>query len=241
MLKSFVQSLGDLVYPPHCYSCQKYLTAAERPRLLCHACYQSIPWNKRPACPKCSRYLGPMPQDAVCSSCRQQHLYFDFAWSVCLYEDPIRHLIHQFKFHNQTQLRKPLSQLMIDHIEHYELDMAQFDIVVPIPLHPTKYRERGYNQAQLLAQLIAQKYDKMMLVSLLKRVRHTPSQITLSRKNRFTNVEGSFRINTRLNINNKNIVIIDDLLTTGATASEAARCLKTHGAKRVGLLTLSIA
>lgn len=130
---------------------------------------------------------------------------------------------------------------MIRFIKKRGLDIDQFDMIVPIPLHAAKYRERGYNQAELLAVPLAQKYDKMILVSLLKRVRNTPSQTSLSRKNRFTNVQGSFRINARININNKNILIIDDLLTTGATASEASLCLKMHGAAKVGILTLSIA
>ena len=241
MLRSLIQGFGDLVYPPFCYVCRSALDIFERPSYLCSFCQESIQWNRTPACPRCSRYLGPVPKNCICTSCQKQKHHFDFAWSACLYEEPLRGLIHQFKFHQQTILRKPLSQLMIQFIEKRGLDIDQFDIILPIPLHAAKYRERGYNQAELLAVPLAQKYDKMILVSLLKRVRNTPSQTSLSRKNRFTNVQGSFKINARININNKNILIIDDLLTTGATASEASLCLKTHGAAKVGILTLSIA
>ena len=240
MFRSLCRGLGDLVYPPFCFACQSALRAEERPLLLCHLCLQSISWNRSPACPKCSRYLGPHPQTVLCSGCRRQKLYFDFAWSACLFEEPLRGLIHQFKFQERRFLYKLFSRMMLDFISRNGLDIGQFDILVPMPLSAAKYRERGYNQAQLLAAPIARAHRKLMLTSLLQRSRYTPSQTSLSRKNRFTNVRGSFRINPRVPITNKNILIIDDLLTTGASASEASFCLKARGAAKVGVLTLAI-
>lgn len=129
---------------------------------------------------------------------------------------------------------------MIDFVQNYHLDIRQFDQIVPIPLFHSRLRERGYNQSQLLAEPIGQRYKIPLLHNTLIRVRETEHQTLLSEKERWTNIRGAFRIKYPERVYSKNILIIDDLLTTGATASEAARSLKDAGAKTVGVLTLAI-
>lgn len=129
---------------------------------------------------------------------------------------------------------------MIQFITQNNLDISQFNIITPIPLHAARFRERGYNQSELLAKIIAQKYQIPLIPNLLKRCYNTPSQTLLSQKDRWTNISDAFRINDSRDIRDQNILIIDDLLTTGATASEAALVLKKHGAPKVGILTLAI-
>ena len=113
-------------------------------------------------------------------------------------------------------------------------------MMIPVPLHPTRLRERGYNQSCLLADGISSAFGIPIVLNKLTRIRNTEPQAMLEAKNRFTNIHGAFTIKNSQGITRKNILIIDDLLTTGATASEAARILKTAGAKRVGVLTLAI-
>jgi len=133
-----------------------------------------------------------------------------------------------------------MNALMVRFIDTYQLDIHQFDFIMPIPLFSTRLRERGYNQSQLLAEPIAQKYSIPLSLRHLTRVRNTEHQTFLKEKERWTNIQGAFRISNPAEVSGKNILIIDDLLTTGATASEAARTLKAAGAAVVGVFTLAI-
>jgi len=130
---------------------------------------------------------------------------------------------------------------MASFIREYHLDIGQFDWVAPIPLHPSKLRERGFNQSLLLAEQLCRNFDKKLRPDVLLKVRQTKNQAELSQKERWTNMEGAFRIKRSEKVSGKNILLIDDLLTTGATASEAARALKENGAQKVAVYTLAVA
>lgn len=129
---------------------------------------------------------------------------------------------------------------MTDFVRAYRLDIKQFDVIVPVPLHPARLRERGYNQSQLLAEHLAEEYQISLAGNSLVRVRHTEHQTLLNEKERWTNIHEAFRIGHSAEVSCKNILVIDDLLTTGATASETARTLKNAGAATVGVFTLAI-
>ncbi|MBI5024709.1 MAG: ComF family protein [Candidatus Omnitrophica bacterium] len=241
MFKDLVQGLGHLVYPPHCLVCSTHYTAHPPGSGVCPPCRAAIVFNRPPFCRKCSRHLG-ISATNICKECRKAGPSFDFAWSACLYEDPIKDLLHRFKYGQKTQLRRLFAEVMISFIKEYGLDTGQFDAIVPIPLSSTRSRERGYNQAQLLAQELAREFSIPLAPegNHLRRVRHTGPQSFLDEKQRWTNIKGAFTIRKLNNLKHKNILLIDDLLTTGATASEAARVLKDAGAGTVGVLTLAI-
>jgi len=149
-------------------------------------------------------------------------------------------MLLSFKYHQRPYLRHQLADHMISFIQSYNLDINQFDSIVPIPLFSSKLRERGYNQAQLLAQIIAQKYKINLSGDNLIRVKNTSSQSSLSQKERWTNIHGAFRIKYSYAFRGKALLLIDDLMTTGSTASEAAGVLKSCKASKVGILTLAI-
>ena len=130
---------------------------------------------------------------------------------------------------------------MVDFVEQHGIRLNQFDLIVPVPLSSTRQRERGYNQSQLLAEQIALNYSLKLSINNLIRTRHTNFQAQLSVKERWTNIHGAFRIKHPSEFQNKSVLVIDDLLTTGATASEAARVLRNSGANEIGVLTLAIA
>lgn len=134
-----------------------------------------------------------------------------------------------------------MCDLMAGFIRRHELDIAQFDQIVPVPLSPTRLRERGYNQAELLAAGVASLFNVPLSVRNLVRLRHTQSQVFLPQKERWTNISGAFTISFPNKIKGRNVLLVDDLLTTGATASEASKALKHAGARRVGVLTFAIA
>lgn len=155
--------------------------------------------------------------------------------------EPLRGLMHRFKYEQRTYLRHIFCELMIEFIKTYYLDIHQFDLIVPMPLSTTRLRERGYNQSELLAARISSYYEIPLCSKNLLRLRHSPSQSTLSLKERWTNVHDAFRIKNHEIFKGRSVLIIDDLLTTGATASQAASTLKKAQAKTVGVLTLAIA
>jgi ComF family protein len=129
---------------------------------------------------------------------------------------------------------------MIDFIDRHHLPLRQFDLIAPIPLHAVRLRERGYNQSALLSQDLSRHYGIRHRDDLLTRQKNTPTQTELGAKQRWTNMEGAFRIKNLSGIDGKSIVLIDDLYTTGATVHSAAQTLKAAGAARICVLTLSI-
>jgi competence protein ComFC len=177
----------------------------------------------------------------TCRECTSNKPHFDFSWSAFQYNDPLRELIHAFKFNQRTFLRHFFARIMSAHISEYSFDIQQFDMLIPIPLFPTRFKERGYNQSELLAQLIGKEFNIPLSTKSLQKIRYTQNQSEMLRKERWTNIQGAFRMRPSLRLEDKKVLIIDDLLTTGATASEAARILKQNGAKLVGVFTLAVA
>ena len=239
MLKHLLTGLCDLVYPPHCLICKTHVLTSSPGDILCLNCQKNLVPNIPPFCPKCSRHLENI-QHPKCRECTKNDPQFDFVWAACLYKDPLKHLIYQFKYNQKPYLSKLFIQYIGNFVQIYHLDIKQFDIIVPVPLFPSRLRERGYNQSELLAELIAFKYHTNLSLANLVRIRNTEHQTFLTEKERWTNIRGAFRIVNSAKFSGKNILIIDDLLTTGATVSNAAGVLKDAGAQTVGVLTLAI-
>jgi len=240
MLQDLLQGFRELVFPDNCFLCRTYLPPPHQEQ-LCASCRLGIIPNTPPFCQQCSRHLSYFTEQGQCLSCLGKHdFFFDRAWSACLYEEPLPQLLHAFKYHDKTHLRKLFHQLLTKYIDRYHLPIDQFDMVIPIPLHPARQRERGYNQAELLSRQLALHYKRPHRRDILKRCKYTPSQTQGQAKQRWTNVDDAFRINTFLDVADKQILIVDDLLTTAATVNSASQCLKEAGAAYVGVLTLAV-
>jgi ComF family protein len=151
----------------------------------------------------------------------------------------IKELIHQFKYKNREYLDKLLARLMIDFIKEYDLPMEIIDLVIPVPLYTSRLREREFNQALLLSKEIALEFKKKLVYDNLVRLRNTRTQTRLKDSERLLNVRNSFALAKEKDIKGKNILLIDDVLTTAATVSEAASALKHAGANVVFVLTLA--
>lgn len=241
MLKNLFKGLLDLIYPLNCLLCRKRLSADNKEETLCGDCRKTIEPNFPPFCQKCSRHLKEANPLNLCPDCQRARHYFDRAWAAVLYNEPMHTLIHQFKYQNKTGLRKLFAGLLLSFIEKYSIDMSAYDIIVSVPLHPTRLRERGYNQTEFLAESLSKEFHLAIISKNLSRMRHTKNQALLGKKERWTNIQGAFKINDPSGFQKTSVLIVDDLFTTGATASEAARLLKEAGAKKVDVLTLSIA
>ena len=239
MFANLVQGIKELVFPDNCWVCRAYLNSRHE-RQLCPACLDSIPRNVPPFCGLCSRHLEQYSDDGLCASCRGQTRYYDRAWGACLYDEPMRQLIHAFKYNGKTALRKTFLNLMREHIDTYHVPLSQFDITAPIPLHAARLRERGFNQAGILSDALCRHYQMAHCADLLWRARPTETQTALDQKQRWTNLQGAFKMNLSKAVTAKSVLLVDDLLTTGATIDAASACLKKAGASYVGVLTLAI-
>jgi ComF family protein len=159
--------------------------------------------------------------------------------SVSVYEGELRTAIHRFKFKKRKKLAQPLGVLLVNYLGNGQtVKMDEIDIIVPVPLHRKRLRERGFNQVKLLGESIS-KYYEVPTVSALERTRNTDLQFGLPREQRFKNVRGAFKIADSKAVYNKRVLLLDDIYTTGATIAECSTVLKRGGAKRVEILTLS--
>ena len=240
MLKSFFHGLAGLIYPPNCLLCRSRLGQEEQENLLCPLCADSIKPNRPPFCGKCSRPLREDFEQNFCRDCRQTEYDFNRAWAATLYNDTMKTLIHFFKYENKTSLRKTFSKLISVFLNDHAFELARFDYLVPVPLHRARLRERGYNQSELILEPLRGTLGVPLASGKLLRKRYTPNQALLGKKERWTNIRGAFTINDSLFFKEKSVLLFDDLFTTGATVSEAARTLKNAGAKEVSVLTLAI-
>lgn len=165
----------------------------------------------------------------VCGQCIKKPPYFDSVISYYRFEEPLRTLLHDFKYKKALYLRSFLAQLMIN---AFQSKIFKPDCLVPIPLHPQRLRERGFNQAAELAKLLAKQLNFPCNTRLCQKIINTPPQVGLNHKQRRKNLRHSFTVRAN---NYQHIILIDDLLTTGSTANEVARILKQQGVKRVDL------
>lgn len=240
MLKSIWTGVMDIIFPRNCMLCRHYHPATARDP-LCPRCRAMLPVNKPPFCIRCSRHLNNVTEESLCPSCRNRLPSFDEAWALLHYEGPARELLHRFKFHNKTSVRHTFATLLRGFTQRYALQFPDAAMVIPIPLHPVRLRERGYNQALLLAGCVAREFNLPLREDILIRARHTPRQSELDAKDRWTNIKEAFRIKNSDAIVGRAIIVVDDILTTTATASEAANTLKDAGASRVIVITLGLA
>jgi competence protein ComFC len=176
----------------------------------------------------------PLDDQGRCALCRRGVRGFDAAYSYGFYENELRGLIHLFKYGRISSLSKPLGRLLSRALprEH------SFDVIVPMPLYWRKRWERGFNQAELLAVELGRRTN-VPVRNALRRVRNTASQAGLTSAKRRENVSGAFQSKRRSSVDGQSILLIDDVMTTGATAASCARALKRGGAKQVTLLTLA--
>jgi ComF family protein len=201
---------------------------------FCPDCWMKIEFISDPYCLQCST---PLPADYLgqqCHGCAEHAPQFDRSRSIFRYDELTKVMIHDFKFNDKTIYAKGLGELAFKFANSL---IAESDIIIPVPIHPTRLRKRKYNHAALLAKKIAKLAKIKVDVDAIIKNSQTHSQVGLSRVERVKNLRDSFEISNSANVKGKNILLIDDVMTTGATANECARILKKCGAKRVFVVT----
>ncbi len=231
------RSITDIVFPPLCLGCQTRLSDHDA---LCPECWRGIDFIRPPIC---DRFGIPMPYDIgapmVSAAAAANPPLFDRARAVARYDGLMRALIHDFKFRDLHDARRLFGRWLCQAGENL---ISDCDVVVPVPLARWRLLSRRFNQAHLLADEIARTTHKPLLSTALKRVRSTPHQVGLTRLQRERNVAGAFAIDPAYSskIAGKNVLLVDDVMTTGATASESAKVLRSAGAARIDVLVLAL-
>jgi ComF family protein len=220
------QALSDLLFPPRCAACGR---AAG---WFCRECQKSIDFVEPPFCPLCGRST---PSAELCRFCRVNPLEIYGIRSVGYLEGALRTAIHRFKYSNLRALSKPLGRLASENLARYDLPI---DTVVPVPLHTSRLRQRGYNQAELLAREMAKVTGLDIASGSLRRVRSTVPQVGLTAIERRKNVSRAFEC-TPSTLVGRRVLLLDDVCTTGATLEACSIALRAAGVDKVWGYTLA--
>jgi ComF family protein len=225
-----LRGLVSLFYPSSCAGCT---APVESGAFLCARCLEEAPRLRAPFCERCSQpFSGAITETFTCANCHDRVLHFDAAVSVYRSRGVVREVMHQFKYGKQLHLRHPLGEWLAETLDDSRLRDHSFDCIVPVPLHPARERERGFNQARILADLLAQR-SGLPVRPILQRIRYTTTQTQFDRAQRMENLAGAFRLRRGLDVQDWRVLLVDDVLTTGSTLSECAGVLKEHGAASV--------
>lgn len=250
-LKKYTNEILDLVYPKTCFGCKTKLLSGSK-IYLCRDCLEKIGELKSPFCISCG---SPRPFDYSdliekynllekdnvyykCPQCTGYKYYFSRGYTSSLYDGLIRECIHGLKYNSHTYLGYTLAEIMLDFaLKNIQLQCV--DLIMPVPLHWKKYRDRGFNQSLILSRTLSKRTGIPLVNKGLVRVKSIPSQVKLSRKDRIHNLKGAFKVKEKECFADKNILLVDDVFTTGATMNECAKTLIESGAKEVWAFSLA--
>ncbi len=221
-----LRALLDLLFPPRCGSCGR------GGAWLCSACLAQVEWLTPPLCSLCGE---PLTSGQRCLRWRHHPVLLDGLRSAAWYVGPLRNAIHRLKYRGQRVLAEPLGAILL---QGWRREPPPAELLVPVPLHSRRTRERGYNQATLLAQQLGRATGLPVDALSLQRIRHTRSQVDLSAGERLANVEGAFACRGQA-FRGRAVCLIDDICTTGATLQASAVALREAGAATVWAFTLA--
>jgi len=225
-------------YPETCQIC-KTGRAAAREGFVCADCWSQVRFIKPPFCGRCGLpYAGDFTAPFECANCREMNLRFSFARSAVVAHNVVREAIHRYKYQRALWFEPFLADLLLREALPV-LRGQNWDYVVPVPLFPVKQREREFNQAERLAARLGAAAEIPLNTKLLRRIRATATQTRLTRRERAENMRGAFTIRSGAQLDGERIILVDDVLTTGATTSACAQVLKAAGAGEVCVWTIA--
>jgi ComF family protein len=233
--RRLAKSAVDTLYPPTCLACRG---ATDAHGALCPKCWSRMRFIERPYC---ERLGTPFEQDLGDGLLSPQAMadppVYARARAVARFEDgPARKLVHRLKYSDRSELARPMGRWMAR--AGAEI-LAEADLLAPVPLHPLRLWRRRFNQAAMLAREVARASGKPCDLGALVRVKATHSQVGLSRAQRAENVQGAFKVTDGAAVKGRNVVLVDDVMTSGATANAASRAIVRAGARRVDVLVFA--
>ncbi len=229
----------DVFYPPRCVLCGASLDEGEDS--VCAQCTHNLPLIYSPHCPRCCRPIltrgGP---EHLCSECatRVQPAVLRIV-AAGMFRDDIRELIHLYKYSYHSYLAVFLAQRILHQARRLNA-INDIDLIVPVPLHWRRLRNRGFNQAREIGKILSDKTGIPLIPSRhFSRIRHTTPQVTLSAAGRKENIRGAFAVRDKNTIKGKSIALVDDVITTGSTTDECARTLRKAGADEISVFVIA--
>ena len=230
----FFRRVLDYILPVQCKACGRVIPSAMGPSGFCDPCWATARLFTGPACSRCGRPFESGP-DHPCAACESRPPAYDRAAAAGPYEGVLAQAITLFKYRRKTGLARPLGALLADRLAA----LPPVDLVIPIPLHPRRLREREFNQSLLLAQEVSRPAGLPLAYQAVARVGWAPPQVELSGPDRLTNVRGAFEVRDASAVAERSVLLVDDVMTTGATVNECAKALRKAGAAAVYVLTVA--
>lgn len=238
LLNNGVDASLNFFYPPVCQICHEQ-RATPREGYVCADCWTDVRFIQPPFCERCGLpYEGEITSPFECSNCREMELHFCSARSAVAARGVVLDAVHRYKYFRALWFEPFLADLLIRQAKPV-LDKENWDLIVPVPLHCLKKREREFNQAERLANQLSRATHIPMNRNLLERVEFTRTQTLLTRPQRMANVRTAFRMRNEKKLNGEKIIVIDDVLTTGATTSACAKILRKAGAGKICVWTVA--
>ncbi|MBC7756208.1 MAG: ComF family protein [Bdellovibrio sp.] len=231
-----MDTLKQFIFKPNCLLCaestaQNSKNTHPSTHAVCGECLAELPWHPKTSCPQCGLASSGAGLNAiVCGSCLNSPPDFDATKAVFLYAYPIDAMMLRYKYGSMLNLGDTFGEFLAEKI-NIEDCLRNIDLIVPMPMHPQRLQERGFNQALEIAKILTKNCKEKLDYKSTERQTLTPPQASLPLKERVKNIKGAFKVNTALK--EKRIAIIDDVMTTGASLNELAKTLKKAGASHV--------
>ena len=221
-----------VLYPQTCCFCGEISNTP-----LCKTCESKIVYINEPRCKKCGKPIR-YEEKEYCEDCKKRNFFYEQGRSVWLHKGPVAWSVYQFKYHNRRVFAEFYGEEMWRLYEKW-IRAKEIDVIIPVPLHRRRKRNRGYNQAEVVAKVLSRSSGIPIENHAIKRIRYTERQKNLDHKERRKNLSGAFRVSAYWK-KQKNVLLIDDIYTTGNTIDEIAKELKKNGVENVYFLTISI-
>jgi competence protein ComFC len=237
-IKQWLDTGLGFLYPEICQICSQERAVASE-GFVCVACWEKVRFIKPPFCERCGLpYEGEITMAFECSNCQEMDLHFSAARSAVVAGELMLEVIHRYKYQRALWFEPFLVDLLVRQAAPV-LAREKWDMIVPVPLHPAKQREREFNQAERLAVQLSRATRLPMNTKLLRRIEPTQTQTKLSRKERAENVQRAFALRRKTELGGARVVVLDDVFTTGATTSACAKVLLAAGASDVCVWTVA--
>ena len=232
MLKNLLKALINIIFPPRCFICENII----KDNILCPQCRGKIKFLTPPLCRLCAKEMKNSTAE-LCGHCRSKKTPYNQLISCLRYQEPVRTIIHLVKYKYYDYLMDFLSSLAIDYLSRINFSCTAYDFITAVPAHYIRTREREYNQSLLLAKNISIYLKIALKDDIIFCKKNKPSQTRFEKNRRAENVKDIFEV--KKDLENKNIILVDDILTTGSTILECVKALKEKNAGMITVITLA--
>lgn len=233
--QNITEKFVDSIFPRRCPVCQEIVD--KREKYICKSCLPKLGFVKSPNCMRCGKEIQNI-QDEFCLDCQRYPKSFEYGRALLNYDDISENAMIQIKYYNKREYLEGFAKLLVIRYKNIIQDMKA-DAFIPIPIHRKRLQQRGYNQAEILANYISREMNLPVFTGILERKKNTIAQKGLSVEERLKNLSDAFQSRT-LPLGIQNIILVDDIYTTGSTIEACTRVLHQQGAKKVYFLSICI-